>query len=186
MVEVDISIIFAGLSIAASIVYYASVLRNANKTQQMQLETRQAQLYMQLFKEIYTPDFWKLYLELATLEWEDYEDFTSKIRENDRDTYAKFLSLWWTFGEIGTLLFNGLIEIEHVFQLLAEMPILAYNRWWPVIERLRMEWNNQHPEYQFQNFEYLAQRMMKEYDTVRIEVLDKVSADIQKWTEELS
>jgi predicted small secreted protein len=31
MVELDISIIFAGLSIAASVVYYASVLQNANK-----------------------------------------------------------------------------------------------------------------------------------------------------------
>jgi hypothetical protein len=43
MAEVDISIIFAGLSIAASIVYYASVLRNANIARQRELITQRFQ-----------------------------------------------------------------------------------------------------------------------------------------------
>jgi hypothetical protein len=47
-----------------------------------------------------------------------------------------------------------------------------------------MEWDLQRPENSFQNFEYLALRMMNEYDTVQAEVLDKVAEDIQKWTNE--
>jgi hypothetical protein len=34
------------------------------------------------------------------------------------------------------------------------------------------------------HFEYLALRMMNEYDTVQAEVLDKIAEDIQKWTNE--
>jgi len=37
-----IALILTGLGLTASIVYYANVLSNANKTQQLQLETRQA------------------------------------------------------------------------------------------------------------------------------------------------
>ena len=47
MVTVEtISIVFTGLSISLAAFYYISTLRNAQRTQQMQLETRQAQLFM--------------------------------------------------------------------------------------------------------------------------------------------
>jgi hypothetical protein len=41
-----LAIIISVLGLAASITYYATILNNANKTQQQQLETRQAQLYL--------------------------------------------------------------------------------------------------------------------------------------------
>ena len=69
----DLSIIFAGLSIAASIVYYASVLRNANKTQQMQLETRQAQLYMDLFNLFKSVDMWRIRLDVLNYQFNDFD-----------------------------------------------------------------------------------------------------------------
>ena len=62
-----ISILLAGLSIAASIVYYASVLRNANKTQQVQLETRQAQLFLNIFNVYASKQFQKDREELMLL-----------------------------------------------------------------------------------------------------------------------
>ena len=56
MIE-TIGFILTGLGLTASIVYYANILNNANKTRELQLkaqehatETRQAQLYMQLFQ----------------------------------------------------------------------------------------------------------------------------------------
>ena len=41
MIE-SIPLVVTGIGLTASIVYYASILRNANKTQQQALETRQA------------------------------------------------------------------------------------------------------------------------------------------------
>ena len=61
--------------VLAGFSYYILTVRNAQRNQRMQLETRQTQLYMQLFKELYTPEFWKLYLELSRIEWENLEDF---------------------------------------------------------------------------------------------------------------
>jgi len=48
-----IALVLTGLSITASIVYYASVLSNANRTQKLQLETRRTQIFMQLHQSKY-------------------------------------------------------------------------------------------------------------------------------------
>ena len=72
MVDLDISIIFAGLSIAASIVYYASVLRNAD-------QTRRTQLYMDVKRQLDDPDFWLRFNNLMMVyEWKDNEEFQEK------------------------------------------------------------------------------------------------------------
>jgi len=41
-----LAIMFTGIGLMVSVLYYTFTLQNANKTQQQQLETRQAQLYM--------------------------------------------------------------------------------------------------------------------------------------------
>jgi aspartate/glutamate racemase len=66
-----ISILFAGLSIAASIVYYASVLQNSNKA-------RQAQVYVQIYDKFSSPDFMENYFMAMAREWKDYDDYTEK------------------------------------------------------------------------------------------------------------
>jgi hypothetical protein len=90
MAEVDISIIFAGLSIAASIVYYASVLSNANKTQKQSQETRLAQLHMQIFNELNSEDRWRDFLDaMYSWEWNGYDDFQEKYGTNNPDVCAR-------------------------------------------------------------------------------------------------
>jgi len=184
MVEITLSIVLQlvqTIGILVGIVYYLTIMRNTQRTQQIQLETRQTQLYMQLFKELYTPEFWKLYLDLSRIEWEDVDDFRRRIIQNDPETFAKLLSLWWTLGEIGTMLFNGMIELYQVFQLIGEIPILAWKKWWPLIEKLRTDWGWKYPEISYGHFDYLARRMMHEYDSIYENVLSKMNEDIQKW-----
>ena len=171
--------------VIAGFSYYVLTVRNAQRNQRMQLETRQTQLYMQLFKELYTPEFWTLYLELSRIEWENIEDFRRRIIQNDPETFAKLLSLWWTLGEMGTMLYNGLMEPYHVFQPIGEMPIIAWKKWWPLIEKLRMEWGWKYPETSYGHFDYLARRMMHEHDSIYKNVLSKMNEDIQKWDIEL-
>ena len=65
-----LAIIFTGLGLIVSILYYTSILQNANKTRELQLqaqeqatETRQAQLLMQVYGSLYSEKAWKNYLE---------------------------------------------------------------------------------------------------------------------------
>ena len=71
-------LVLTGLGIIVSILYYTSVLRNQNETQQMQLETRNAQFFIQFAKEINTPEKASNWAKLARYEWKDLKDFEEK------------------------------------------------------------------------------------------------------------
>jgi hypothetical protein len=79
MVSIEtISIAFTGISISLAAFYYINMLRNTKKNQELQLETRQAQLFMNLYETWRDIQFRKQWLELMNLEWADWEDFTEK------------------------------------------------------------------------------------------------------------
>ena len=105
-----LAIILTGLGLTASIVYYARVIGNQNKTQELQLETRQTQLFMQIYNRWTDPLFNENYFDLMDREWEDFDDWMKrygdqvKIRASNRaiDQY---------FESIGVLVYRGLIDI---------------------------------------------------------------------------
>ena len=112
MVDVDISIIFAGLSIAASIVYYTSILQNANKTQKMQLETRQAQLFMEVFREYRGLEFRRQRLQVLGQKWTNFDDWWEKYGGlNNPEEWANWQSVAAYFSGVGVLVKRGLVDI---------------------------------------------------------------------------
>ena len=68
-------LVLTGIGIIASILYYASVLRNANKT-------RQAQLFMDLYRTYRDPEFRRQYYEILGQKWVDFEDFWEKAKNS--------------------------------------------------------------------------------------------------------
>jgi len=79
MVTVEtISIVFTGLSVSLAAFYYISTLRNAQRTQQLQLETRQAQLFMQIYNRFSTSDFYSKWQDFRFWEWDNYDEFMEK------------------------------------------------------------------------------------------------------------
>ena len=135
-----ISIIFAGLSIAASIVYYASVLRNANKTQQTQLETRQAQLFMQIFNQWNTTEFGLQYQRCMNWEWTDVDDFYTKYWSSVEDA-NRFRMISRFFEGIGVLVHRGLIDVTLVDDLMSGETMRFWEMFAPVIEEMRIRLN---------------------------------------------
>lgn len=159
-----LSIIFAGLSIAASIVYYASVLRNANKTQQMQLVTRQTQLFMQFLQVLNSKDNQRVFAELMNLELGDYDDFLQKYDHSvNEEHYGKRSSLWWNYNSIGYLMMDNLIPLDLAYKLVGTPIILMWEKWKDIIFQVR---ENQNLPVYFEGFEYAYQRLL-EYQTQR-------------------
>jgi hypothetical protein len=135
-------LVLTGIGIIVSILYYASVLRNANKTQQLQLETRQTQLYMQAFQELNQEKRWKEYVDTRYFtEWENYADFQEKYGRGNPDFYAKLNSMWWIYNTIGMLIFEGFIDAKRVYGLMGPMGSLQWDKWKDVIFELRKELN---------------------------------------------
>jgi hypothetical protein len=80
MVSLEVlALVLTGLSITASILYYTMTLRNSNKTQQLALENRRAQLYMQLFLRITSEDFMKRSIDLIRLNYSNQDEFFQKF-----------------------------------------------------------------------------------------------------------
>ena len=121
MVQIEnLPLVLTGLGLTASVLYYTMVLRNANKTQQQQLETRQAQLFMQIYNKFSESDFMEKYeIVMRKVTYESYEDYVEKyINKNQMNENIMVGSLLTYFEGIGVLLEDGLVDPEKIVRLL--------------------------------------------------------------------
>jgi len=137
-----LAILLTGLGLTVSIVYYTSVLRNANKTQQMQLETRQAQLFLNIFNVYASKQFQKDREALMALwKWTDYDDFMSKfgpeINPNDHAIWDSTIT--WLEG-LGVLVKRGLIDPELVYDIMYGFIINFWEKHLPIFTKFREMW----------------------------------------------
>jgi hypothetical protein len=139
--------------VIAGFSYYVMVVRN-------QKETRQAQLFMQLFQTYVTKEWMTDNWELMTMEWDDLKDFFDKYDSSvDIDNFAKRYRSWFFLDGIGLLLKKGLVDKEMVYHLMGGYwGIWLWEKFEDVI-RFSREYNNL-PELAVW-FEYLAQEMAK-------------------------
>jgi hypothetical protein len=128
-------LVLTGLGLTASIAYYASVLRNQNKTQQMQLETRQAQLFMSLYETYRSVEFRKHWVMILHQEYTDFDDFWEKYGlENNPDAWAIWQSLASFFHGMGVLVKKGLIKPSLLDELISPNIFFAWVVMGPVIK----------------------------------------------------
>ena len=115
MVTIEtISIVFTGISISLAAFYYINTLRNSQRNQQTQLETRQAQLFIQLYNR-FRDDTEDLDIESSFLDVEikSSEDFI-RLWRTDED-FGKVLSTLGGFYEgIGVMVREGYIPVRLV------------------------------------------------------------------------
>ena len=143
-----------------AIIYYTLTLRNANKTQQLQLETRQTQLFMQLYEQLNSEESMISWAELVNQEIPDYDEYLLKYDSSVNPAhYAKRAHLWYTFHAIGELLRMGTIEPDLVHRLqLAPMVIIMWEKWEHIIREIRVRENA--PEIN-EGFEYLYNELKR-------------------------
>ena len=141
MIE-TIAIILTGLGLTASLFYYATVIQNANKTQQMQLETRQAQFFMQYANEFHTPENLSFWVELVRYEWEDIADFERKYGSVDHpDAFGKRYSFWARLNDLGWLVEKGIVDIADVNALMNQLAIWTWEKFEQIIYERRIIYN---------------------------------------------
>ena len=89
MVQIEsLPLVLTGLGLTVSIFYYTMVLRNANKTQQLHLETRQAQLFIQIYNKFTDVNFMKNFnIAMKKISWLNFGDYTNKYNtEENQET----------------------------------------------------------------------------------------------------
>ena len=156
-------LVLTGLGLTASILYYASVLRNANKTQQLQLETRQAQLLMQSYSRLDTPERTKALMEMFTWEFKDFEDYLEQCDPLQKpDDWYNIGNLVIYFDGIGTMVKEGFIDISQVATLIGGGAVYFWSRFDHIKEEIRN--HIQYPRWGSET-EYLYYELLKYAET---------------------
>ena len=148
------------LALTASILYYSINVRNATKTQKMQLETRQIQMFMNINSVRSNPEFQKLIYRVTFIdEWNDLQDYYEKYGpEKNLDTYSEHLFVWQLYDTIGFLLKKEVIDLSFIDDLFKASLIVAWNKFEPIIKMNRQRVNQQNL---WNQFEYLAEEITK-------------------------
>ena len=147
--------------ILVGIIYYLTIMRNSQKNQQMQLETRQSQLFMQLFQYHIDKDRWKDGWKLTEMRWDDYDDFTRKYDSSvNVENFAMRYNQWYFWEGMGLLLKKGLVDREMIYHLLGGGfgVLMNWDKFGPIIKEMRAQMGQSDL---FLWFEYLADEMRK-------------------------
>jgi len=171
MVSIEIvALVLTGLGLAASIVYYSNVLSNANKTQQMQLETRQAQLFMPIYSTYHSEEYIKAFSEIMTWKYDSYDDYMAKYGlDVNPEAYMMYRKVFGYLEGLGVLVRRGLIDPSLVDDLMSGFIIGYWQKLEPYIveRRKRLNWPQvgEQIEYLYNQVKPIAERQRRELTT---------------------
>ncbi len=124
-----------GVCIAA--VYYVMTLRVQQRNIKQTLETRQAQLYMQIYNTINTREMCESDYDNQHLELKSIEDW-DKLQA-DKEKWVSWTQWGNLFEGMGVLLHENLIDISHLARLLSGSIIWWWEKYEPFIMEFRKE-----------------------------------------------
>ena len=145
-----LAIILTGLGLIVSILYYASVLSNANKT-------REAQLFMQIYSQWNSLELQSQYGKVMNMQFGTFDDFFEKIR-NDLEIRNAVNMVGIFFEGLGVYVHRGLIDVTMVDDLMSEAIINFWEKSKPLVYETRTRANL--PQYA-EWLEYLATEVEK-------------------------
>jgi hypothetical protein len=163
----SVSYIAAAIGVFMAAVYYVLTLRTNQTNIRHTLETRQAQLFMQLYSVYDTRDFLEDYGKVAYLmEYENLADWEKKYGAlKNMSDYTSWARVGRFFDGAGILVKKKLIDIDLVTELLREIIIYSWEKMWPWVVEIREFMNT--PEV-WENFEYLYDEVRKRHpSTIR-------------------
>jgi hypothetical protein len=82
-------ILLTAITVSIAAIYYTMTLRYTRRNQDLQLETRQAQLFTQIALTQVKPEVLSDYFEILNWEWEDYADFERKYGSDNNLARAR-------------------------------------------------------------------------------------------------
>jgi len=161
MIDIQtISIVSAAIGILIGVFNWIRKSSTAERQRQTEIETRQAQLFMQIYDHFNETEFSTQYVKiLFHWEWKDFEDWWQKYGpEANVEENASFASAARYYEGVGVLVKKGLIDIDLVGELMSSYIIRFWEPNEHVIKgmRERLNW----PEV-FQGFEYLYNELKK-------------------------
>jgi len=154
-----ISVVIAAVSVVIGVINSILSSRRAEKNDQQTLETRQAQLYMQIYNRWNSKDIVNAYgqARYAYTPPKDMNDYLMYNSDVNPEAYANLMMLGTFYEGLGVLVKKGLIDITLIEDLLSQRVIWHYETWaLPFVDEIRKEAND---PIMWNHFEYLYHEM---------------------------
>ncbi len=137
-----IGILMTGISLTIAAAYYTLTLRNTQKNQKLQLETRQAQLFMEMYRDFKRSDIQKAYNDIINVwKWDSIEEFNEKYgRRNNYDEFHKYMLVYSVYEGLGVLIYRNLIDVAMIEELMRSYVISFWEKMAPLIYDWRVQW----------------------------------------------
>lgn len=153
-----------GISVTVAAIYYMFTLRINMKTQQLtlkaqenSLETRQAQLFMDLYQMFSDREYITAWDTFQKNKGKSADDL-KKVYSDDPEFRLNVIKWVWYFEGLGVLVREGLLDIRLIALLMTGLTKQWWEWWGPVARELSVEWN--WPRYMIET-EYLYNELMK-------------------------
>ncbi len=148
------------LAIIVGVIIALMELRHLRQTRETELETRQTQLFMQIYQQLNSVESHKTVMELINLEIKDNDEYFQKYDSSVNPAhYGKRAYIWYSFNTIGELLRMGIIELDLLIRLKLDLTvILMWEKWEDIIRATKVRENI--PDI-WEGFEYLYNEMKK-------------------------
>ena len=154
-----ISVVVAAISVVIGVINSILMSRRAAKTAQTTLETRQAQFFMQIFDHFNEPEFYNKLADFLTWNWKDYDDFIKKYGpETNPKAWYSSGSIASFFEGIGVLVYQNLIDVDLVGELMSRHVIRFWEKMKPISKEMRRRFNLPKID---EKTEYLYNEMLK-------------------------
>ncbi len=133
------------------------------KAQEQALETRQAQLFMNIYNQSFANQEWlDAYTKVMRTHWESYEEYMQKQDWNSDESDSEFIraaNLIYCFYEgLGVFVKEGLVDIRMIALTMTYMTRTLWEKIAPMIYKSREQLN--YPR-MLSEFEYLYDELMK-------------------------
>ena len=140
MFEITIPIVLQILQTAGILVgifYYVMTLRNTRRNQQITLETRQSQLFMQILDKMWSPGMEEKVLLLDSML--DASDEEWLERYNSDDEFSRAFTVYaYAWEALGTLLKAGMYDVELLALYYATGTIYEWERYRDIVHNWRL------------------------------------------------
>jgi len=139
--------------VIAGFTYYVMAVRNANIS-------RKTQAVLDLRDILFSLETNRQLIELLNMTWEDFEDFQRKYDSTvNPDNFAKRRMVFIRFEGMGYMLYQGLVDIDKIYNLIGSYVILQlWQKFEPIIKEQRRFYNEPHWS---RWWEYLASEISK-------------------------
>ena len=154
MAEITYQMILSTLQTAGLLVgifYYVMTLRNQRKNQEISiknqelaLETRQAQLFMNIYdRRVNNPEFDALQHRIESLRWKDWDEYKVLFDYSNpetRDNHLAMSTTMYFYEGVGVLVKLNLVDIRLIAYLMSGTTRAFWEKVESIVEEAREHW----------------------------------------------